>query len=120
MNEHWEIFRDPNDSTRGLFINCPSGSACAKVNSVKLEAYGLHKNYNLITPASFDELEVLLEKAQVARQPVFGYYWEPASLNAIYDWHVLEEPAYSEECWEQVTPTVVDVSLRGGKECHSP
>ena len=38
----------------------------------------------------------------LARQPVFGYYWAPASLNAIYDWHILEEPAYSDECWEQV------------------
>ena len=102
MKEHWELVKDPDDTLSGLFVSCPKRSACAKVNSVKLEAYGLSKNYNLINPGSFDDLEDLLEEAQVARQPVFGYYWAPASLNAIYDWHILEEPAYSDECWEQV------------------
>ena len=102
MKEHWELLKDPNDDSRGLFITCPRESACGKVNSVKLEAYGLNNSYNLIFPATFGDLEELLENAQAARQPVFGYYWAPASLNAIYDWQILEEPPYTEECWEQV------------------
>ena len=102
MKEHWELLKDPNDDSRGLFITCPKDSACATVNSVKLEAYGLDKYYNLIIPASFDELEDLLENAQKLEQPVFGYYWEPAKLNEAYDWQILEEPAYTEQCWEQV------------------
>ena len=102
MKEHWELLKDPNDTSRGLFMTCPSESACAKVNSVKLEAYGLDKNYNLVIPVNFGDLEVRLENAQRTKQPVFAYYWEPAKLNAAYDWHVLEEPIYSDECWDQV------------------
>lgn len=102
MEEHWELLQDPNDTTRGLFLTCPRASACANVNSVKLEAYGLDKNYNLTIPANFDDLETRLENAQKTKQPVFGYYWEPAKLNAAYDWHILEEPIYSDECWDQV------------------
>jgi glycine betaine/proline transport system substrate-binding protein len=31
-----------------------------------------------------------------------GYYWAPTALMGAYDWHVLEEPAYSDECWQRV------------------
>ena len=74
MKDQWELLKDPDDTTRGLFVTCPKGSACAKVNSVKLEAYGLDKNYNLNIPANFEILEVLLENAQVREEPIFAYY----------------------------------------------
>jgi len=102
MKEHWQLVQDPTDKTRGSFLNCPIGSACAKVNSVKLEAYGLSGYFNLRTPSDLNELEEWLEAAQESRQPVFSYYWKPAKLNAIYEWQILEEPAYTEECWDQV------------------
>ena len=48
------------------------------------------------------EIEERLETSQTAQEAVFGYYWAPASLNTIYEWHILDEPSYTEECWEQV------------------
>ena len=35
MADHWELFRDPQDPTKGVFYNCPIGSACNKMNEVK-------------------------------------------------------------------------------------
>lgn len=108
MKEHWELLKDPNDSTRGVFLTCPRESGCGRVNSVKLEAYGLNQLYNLTVPQNFDDLEVRLENAQIARQPIFSYYWEPASLNEAYDWLVLEEPVYEEECWDKISRASFD------------
>jgi len=102
MKDQWELLKDPNDTSRGLFITCPKESGCFNVNSVKMEAYGLDRNYNLTIPENFGILEVLLENAQVREEPVFGYYWEPAKLNEKWAWHILEEPIYSDDCWEQV------------------
>ena len=47
-------------------------------------------------------MDAALAEPQKARRPVFGFYWTPAALMAAYDWQVLEEPPYSEECWQQV------------------
>ena len=41
MEKHWELFEDPSDSGRGIFIHCPTGNQCAEVNPVKLESYKL-------------------------------------------------------------------------------
>ena len=41
LKEHWELFQDPEDPSKGLFINCPIGWNCQQINTVKLEGYGL-------------------------------------------------------------------------------
>jgi glycine betaine/proline transport system substrate-binding protein len=102
MKDHWELFQDPNDPERGIFYTCSPGSSCRKINSVKLEAYGLYKYYNMSSPDTFDALGAILEDAQKNRQPIFGYYWDPAALMGMYDWHVLQEPPYVESVWEKV------------------
>ncbi|TKJ29497.1 MAG: hypothetical protein CEE40_08335 [Chloroflexi bacterium B3_Chlor] len=112
MQEQWELFRDPGDSTKGVFYNCIIAWRCDEINEVKLEAYGLTRYYNLISPASEEALETVLERAQRMRQPVFGYYWAPTWLMGAYDWHILEEPPYTPECWEQITAAVEDESQR--------
>ena len=112
MKDYWQLVNDPKDLSRGLFMTCPTGSGCSGVNSVKLEAYGLDKLYNLIVPDNFDDLEERLKSAMLAGQPIFSYYWEPAKLNKAYDWYILEEPAYDEKCWEQVRLASEDVIPR--------
>ena len=101
MKEHWELFKDPNDPSRGVFYNCSPGSSCGKLNPVKLEAYGLFKYYNVESPETFDALGVVLENAQRRQETVFGYYWDPTALMGMYDWHILKEPQYDEGIWEK-------------------
>ena len=112
MKDHWELFKDPQDPTKGAFYNGISGWAATDINVVKLEAYGLTRYYNSVLPGSSDALEAALARAQLNRQPVFGYYWAPTALMGAYDWYVLEEPPYTTECWEQITAARDDENLR--------
>ena len=111
MKNHWELFRDPDDSTKGVFINCIIGWVCAEVNVVKLETYGLTDYYNIITPGSAEALDAALAEPQRG-EPVFGYYWAPSALMGLYDWYILEEPPYSDAVWEKVTAARDNKSLR--------
>jgi len=112
MKDHWELFKDPQDPSKGMFISGIIGWACTEINVVKLESYGLTKYYNLITPGSSAAMEAALARAQVDHQPVFAYYWAPTALMGAYDWHILEEPPYTDEVWEKVMAAVADESLR--------
>ena len=112
MQAQWELFRDPAAPSKGTFYNCIIGWDCAEVNLIKLEAYGLTPYYNVISPGSSAALEAVLARAQTNGQPVFGYYWAPGALLGAYGWHVLEEPPYTDQCWERITAARQDKSLR--------
>ena len=112
MIEHWELFKDPDDPSKGVIYNCLVGWQCAEINKVKLETYGLTKYYNIVSPGSGDALEAALARPHQAHEPVFGYYWAPTALMGAYDWYILEEPPYNEECWEKITAAREDESLR--------
>ena len=112
MKDHWELFQDPQDPSKGVFYSCAIGTQCAQINEVKMEAYGLTRYYNLVSPASLDALEAALARPQERSQPVFGYHWAPTALIGTYDWHVLEEPSHTAACWENVTAASADKSLR--------
>jgi len=112
MKAHWELFRDPQDPSKGVFYNCISGWECATINQVKLEAYGLDEYYNIVSPASSIALTAALEGPQKMTRPVFGYYWQPSPLAAAYQWHVLEEPPYIDDCWDQVIAATENPALR--------
>ncbi len=102
MKEHWQLVKDPKDPSRGLFHNCPSGSSSGKVNAVKLEAYGLYKFYNPRPVKSYGAMETALADAQKKHLPIFSYYWEPSVIMGMYDWHILEEPPYSDKVWGKI------------------
>ena len=112
MKDHWKLFQDPQDPAKGVFYNCIVGWQCASINEVKLEAYGLDQYYNIVSPGSATALTEVLENAQKMSQPVFGYSWEPSPLAAAYDWHVLAEPPYTAECWDNVISASEDGGLR--------
>ena len=112
MKDHWELFRDLEDPSKGAFINCLIGWQCAEINTVKLEAYGLDKIYNIISPGSSAAMDAALAGAQKKREPVFGYYWAPTALMGMYDWHILEEPEYNDAVWDKITAAREDKSLR--------
>ncbi len=102
MENHWQDFLDPDDPSKGLFFNCIYGWTCRDINRVKLQAYGLDRFYNTVSPVSPRSLKAIYDKAQSRKLPIFGYYWEPNSLMTGQNWHILEEPPYSEEIWKKV------------------
>lgn len=102
MSQHWGDFLDPGDSSKGLFLNCIVGWACRDINRVKLQAYGLDKYYNPISPISPEALREMYARAHQKKLPIFGYYWEPNSLMLSEDWHILEEPDFDQQTWLQI------------------
>jgi len=111
MKEHWELFKDPEDPKKGLFINCPIGWQCQMINRVKLEAYGLTEYYNIVEPTA-GAMEAALAGAQKKGDPVFGYYWAPTALMGMFDWYILEEPEYDPDIWDKIQAALEDESLR--------
>ena len=112
MRDHWELFQDPEDPSKGVFYNSLIGWECTEINKVKLEAYRLSKYYNLVPTGSPDALVAALARPQQEHKPVFGYYWAPTPLVAAYDWYILEEPPYTDEGWEKIIAATEDKSLR--------
>ena len=112
MKDHWELFPDPEDPSKGAFYNCIIGWQCEVINAIKMEAYGLTDYYNIVTPGSAGALDAALEGPMMKEEPVFGYYWGPTALKARYDWYILEEPEYSDAIWEKVAAAQADDSLR--------
>lgn len=106
MKDHWELFQNSQDPSKGVFYNCIAGWECAKINRIKLEVYGLKHYYNIVSPAAATALTAAMEDAQESRRPVFGYYWQPSPLVVAYEWRILEEPPYDPGCWEQIIGAV--------------
>ncbi len=112
LKDNWELFKDPEDGSKGAFYNCIIGWQCAEINNVKLQAYGLDEQYNIISPGSAGALKAVLAGAQIKNEPVFGYYWAPTDLMGLFDWYILEEPAYNDADWDKIMAAANDSSLR--------
>ena len=117
MKKHWELVKDPEDPSKGAFHNCPIGWQCAEINRAKIQAYGLDEFFNIISGGSGAALDAALAGAQKKNKPVFGYYWAPTSIMGAYEWTVLEEPAYSAACWEEVAKGQDDASYTPKQAC---
>jgi len=118
MRNHWQVFKDPNSPSKGVFYNGPIGWGVDRINHVKLEAYGLTPFFNVVSPASADALETLLTRHMRNNEPVFGFCWSPSAIMGDYEWHVLKEPAYSDECWRDIIEiTEGDSQGRASRAC---
>lgn len=101
MPKYWELFKDPEDSSKGRFYGCIPGWQCEKTNTLKLEAYGLDQYYNHLYPGSDAALAASLTGAYEKGEPWFGYYWSPTWILAVVDMTPLEEPAFDESLWNE-------------------
>ncbi|MCK5576721.1 MAG: ABC transporter substrate-binding protein [Dehalococcoidales bacterium] len=99
MPQYWELFKDPEDPTKGRFYSCIAGWECELINEEKFGVYGLNDTYNILRPGSGAALLTSLVDAYENREPWFGYYWEPTSALGIYDMTHVGEPAYSDAVW---------------------
>lgn len=108
MKDHWDLVKDPEDGSKGEFHNCPIGWQCAEINRAKIFAYGLDEFFNIKSGGSQAALDAALVGAQKKGEAVFGYYWAPTSIMGAYEWTVLQEPGYTDSCWEEVAKGQAD------------
>lgn len=108
---------DPEEPSKGAFINCITGWQCAEINRAKIQAYGLDEFYNVITLGSTGAMDAGLIGPQQSGDHTFGYYWAPTSLFGNFDWTIIEEPAYNEACWDEVIIGRDDASYTPAEAC---
>lgn len=111
MKDHADLFPNPENPDKGMFINCKVGWACERLNRVKFEAYGLDEYYEIISPGTAGAEAAAMAGPQIKHEPVFGYYWAPTDLMGMYDWYVLEEPEYDADVWAKVAERSNDFEL---------
>ncbi len=99
MKDHWELFQDPEDRTKGRFVNGIPGWEATGINSQKLEVYGLDEYYTDFIAGSDAALAGSMAGAYERGEPWFGYYWAPTPALGKYDMYPLEEPPFDEEIW---------------------
>lgn len=97
---YWELFKDAEDPRRGRFYNAPTGWEAYTINLKKLDAYGLTDTFVDFTPGSSAALDVSVATAYIRGLPWLGYHFEPSGIMGMYDMTMLEEPEYTDECWE--------------------
>lgn len=101
LAKYWQLFKDPENPSKGRFYNSIPGWGCTKINSEKLKAYGLDKTFNDFITGSDAALAGSMAAAVKRGKSWVGYYWEPTWVLGKLDMTRLEEPPYSDECWNK-------------------
>ncbi len=99
MNDHWQLFRDPEQPTRGRFVNGAPGWEATEINSLKLNTYGLDEYYTDLVARSEEALVGSMTGAYERGEPWFGYHWAPSAALGKFDMYRLEEPEFDENIW---------------------
>ena len=102
LPQYAELFEDPEEAGMGRFYDCIAGWECERVNEAKFNAYGLNESFNRFLPGSGTALTASLASAYERGEPWVGYYWGPTWIFAMLDLTALEEPEYTDECWEEI------------------
>lgn len=125
LPKYWELFKDPEDPSKGLFVNSVPGWTVTKDNELRFKAYGLDKTFNILTPGSDAALAGSMVAAYKKGKPWVGYYWSPTWVLGQLDMTALEQPKYTKEVWEKThecgfTTPIVDIYVNAGLPERAP
>jgi glycine betaine/proline transport system substrate-binding protein len=102
LEQYKDAFADPEAPGLGrIYIGLP-GWDLTEINEAKLQAYGLEDDYNAFLPGSTPALMTSLLTAYKQAEPWLGYLWEPHWITSQLDMTLIEEPEYTDECWDVV------------------
>ena len=100
LPKYWELFKDPEELSKGRFHNGIPGWLCTEGNSRKLKAYGLDEYFTDFISGSDAALVGSMVAAHEKGEPWFGYYYDPTWVLGKLDMAKLEEPPFDREVWE--------------------
>jgi len=100
LPKYWEIFKDPEEPTKGRYYGCLPGWMCHETDIMQFEAWGLNEYYNLFIPGSDAALAASIVAAFAKHEPWLGFYWSPTWLLAEYDMTWIEMPSFDQEVWD--------------------
>ena len=98
--DYKELFVTPDSNGKARFVTCIYGWGCRDVNAQKIATYGLDDHVELYDPGSREGLFADLEAAYARNEPWLGYMWGPTKPALELELYRLEEPEYSDACWE--------------------
>jgi len=99
LPDYMELFVTADSRGKARFIDCVPGWACEQANGNKVVAYGLEDVLELVKPGSGAALFEDLESTYNRGEAWLGYIWGPTKPTATLDLYRLEEPEWTEECW---------------------
>lgn len=99
LDKYWEIFKDPEDKSKGRIIGALPGWAADPIVTDKVNLLGLDEYYNVFRPGSAAALDTSIVRAYEKGEPWVGFYWEPTWIVGKYDMTLLEEEPYNAQEW---------------------
>ena len=114
-----EVFEDPEQPGMGRYYNCIIGWQCELINNDKMAVYGLEEHFTNFRPGAKAALDASLAGAYEKGEAWLGYYWGPTPMLARYPVIQLEEPEWTQVCWDgdrgcQFPPSIVNVAVAKG------
>lgn len=100
LPKYWEVFKDPDEPTKGRIYGAPPNWAADEILRTKFETYSLDENFTYFNPGSDTALNASIVAAVEKGEPWVGYYWEPTWIMGKYDMTLLEDKPFDPEEWE--------------------
>lgn len=98
--EYQALFTTIETGDLASAIGCIPGWACEMVNEEKLVGYGLDSYVEITNPGSGTALDAAINAAFEKQEDLLFYYWGPTQISAEKDLRILEEPPYSDACFD--------------------
>ena len=95
-----ELFATSDSGGKARLVSCVIGWACEEVNAQQIVSYGLTDHVHVINPGDGAAANADLYGAYEKQEPWLGYQWGTNAPALILDLVRLQEPEYSDECWE--------------------
>ena len=94
------LFATPETGGKARLVSCIIGWTCELVNATQIWGYGLSEHIHIVNPGDGAALNADLYSAYEHKYPWLGYMWGTADPPLELDLVRLEEPPYSDHCWE--------------------
>ena len=95
-----ELFASAESGGKARLVSCVIGWACEENIAGQLIGYELEDHVHVVNPGDGAALNADLRGAYGKGEPWIGYQWGTNEPALLLDLVRLEEPAYSDECWE--------------------
>lgn len=120
LAKYWEVFKDPEDPSKGVFHNAPADYLAANVLNHKLKTYGLTKYYNIATVGSQGAEDATLKAAYEKGAPWVGYGFVVSYMYSQFDLIKLtDRTPFNPELYDEAHGYACDFVLDSYKICCS-
>lgn len=125
LEQYANLFASQQQPAIGRLMDGSPGWFSYKIDCMKLKAYRLDDKYAQITTGSESALFAELSNAYENGQPMLFYIFEPTWPIAAFDLQQLEEPEFTQECWDThkgcaFPPSQVKIVAHSDLPQHAP